>query len=51
MTRKQNNRIPFPHPGETIREDLSKPLKLSINTLALDLSRFPSNEERDTIVV
>jgi plasmid maintenance system antidote protein VapI len=37
MSRRQSNRIPFPHPGETIREDYLKPLKLSVNKLALEL--------------
>ena len=41
MSRKKNNRIPFPHPGETIREEFLKPLKMSINKLALDL-RVPA---------
>ena len=34
-------RIPFPHPGETIREDYLKPLGMSINRLALEL-RVPA---------
>jgi len=32
---KKTNRIPFPHPGETIREDYLKPLGMSINQLAI----------------
>ncbi|HLW77359.1 MAG TPA: HigA family addiction module antitoxin [Bryobacteraceae bacterium] len=31
------DRIPFPHPGETLREDFLKPLGLSAYRLALDL--------------
>ena len=37
MSRKRPNRIPFPHPGETIREDYLKPLGMSVNKLALEL--------------
>ena len=37
MSRKRTDRIPFPHPGETIREDFLKPLKMSANKLALEL--------------
>jgi len=48
MTRKQNNRIPFPHPGETIREDFLKPLKMSINKLALDL-RVPATRMSEIV--
>lgn len=40
MNRK-TNRIPFPHPGETIREDYLKPLGMSVNKLALEL-RVPA---------
>ena len=40
MTRK-TNRIPFPHPGETIREDYLNPLGMSVNRLALEL-RVPA---------
>lgn len=38
---KKSDRIPFPHPGETIREDYLKPLGMSVNALALDL-RVPA---------
>jgi addiction module HigA family antidote len=37
MSRKKTDRIPFPHPGETIREDFLKPLGMSVNKLALEL--------------
>jgi addiction module HigA family antidote len=40
MSRKANQ-IPFPHPGETIREDFLKPLGMSANRLALEL-RIPA---------
>jgi plasmid maintenance system antidote protein VapI len=30
-------RIPFPHPGETLRQDYLKPLAMSVNRLALEL--------------
>jgi addiction module HigA family antidote len=41
MNRSKNNKIPFPHPGETIREDYLKPLQMSVNKLALEL-RVPA---------
>ena len=41
MNRTHRNRIPFPHPGETIREDYLKPLGMSVNRLALEL-RVPA---------
>ena len=41
MSRKKTDRIPFPHPGETIREDFLKPLRISANKLALEL-RVPA---------
>jgi addiction module HigA family antidote len=41
VTRKKNDRIPFPHPGETLREDYLKPLGMSLNRLALEL-RVPA---------
>lgn len=37
MGRKKTDRIPFPHPGETILEDFLKPLGMSVNKLALEL--------------
>ncbi len=41
MSTKKTTRIPFPHPGETIREDYLKPLEMSVNRLALEL-RVPA---------
>ena len=41
MRRRNTNRIPFPHPGETLREDFLKPLGMSVNKLALEL-RVPA---------
>ena len=41
MKRKATERIPFPHPGETILEDYLKPLGMSVNRLALEL-RVPA---------
>jgi antitoxin HigA-1 len=41
MNRVRRKRIPFPHPGETIREDYLKPLGMSVNRLALEL-RVPA---------
>jgi addiction module HigA family antidote len=34
---KKNRRMPPVHPGEILREDLMKPLGLSLNSLARDL--------------
>jgi addiction module HigA family antidote len=36
-----SKKIPFPHPGETIREDYLKPLAMSVNRLAIEL-RVPA---------
>ncbi len=41
MSRRKSDRIPFPHPGETLREDFLKPLGMSMNKLALEL-RVPA---------
>ncbi|MEQ1885869.1 MAG: HigA family addiction module antitoxin [Bryobacteraceae bacterium] len=41
MKHKKSERIPFPHPGETILEDYLKPLGISVNRLALEL-RVPA---------
>jgi addiction module HigA family antidote len=35
--RKSENLMPPVHPGEILREDFMKPLRLTINKLALDL--------------
>jgi antitoxin HigA-1 len=40
--------IPFPHPGETIREDYLKPLRMSVNRLALDL-RVPATRMAEIV--
>jgi antitoxin HigA-1 len=48
MSRKQINRIAFPHPGETIREDFLKPLKMSVNRLALEL-RVPATRMTEIV--
>jgi len=48
MSRKQPNRIPFPHPGETIREDYLNPLGMSVNKLALEL-RVPATRMTEII--
>ena len=37
MASRKTKKIPPMHPGETIREDLLKPLGLSVNRLAMDL--------------
>ncbi len=41
MSRKKTDRIPFPHPGETILEDFLKSLGMTVNKLALEL-RVPA---------
>ena len=43
-----DRRIPFPHPGETIREDYLKPLGLSANRLAIEL-RVPATRMTEII--
>ena len=48
MSRKKTDRIPFPHPGETIREDFLKPLGMSVNKLALEL-RVPATRMTEII--
>ena len=48
MKRKRPDRIPFPHPGETIREDYLKPLKMSVNKLALEL-RVPATRMTEIV--
>jgi len=46
--RKETSRIPFPHPGETIREDYLKPLDMSVNKLALEL-RVPATRVTEIV--
>lgn len=48
MGRKKSDRIPFPHPGETIREDFLKPLGMSVNRLALEL-RVPATRMNEIV--
>src|SRR5579863_3194765 len=48
MSRKKSDRIPFPHPGETIREDFLKPLGMSVNKLALEL-RVPASRMTEIV--
>ena len=48
MSHKRADRIPFPHPGETIREDFLKPLGMSVNKLALDL-RVPATRMTEIV--
>ncbi len=48
MSRKRPDRIPFPHPGETIREDYLKPLGMSVNKLALEL-RVPATRMSEIV--
>jgi len=48
MNRKRPHRIPFPHPGETIREDYLKPLGMSVNRLALEL-RVPATRMTEIV--
>lgn len=42
------SQIPFPHPGETIREDYLKPLEMSVNRLALEL-RVPATRMAEIV--
>jgi addiction module HigA family antidote len=48
VVRKKPNRIPFPHPGETIREDYLKPLGMSVNRLAIEL-RVPATRMLEVV--
>jgi addiction module HigA family antidote len=48
MSRKKSDRIPFPHPGETIREDFLKPLRMSVNRLAQEL-RVPATRMNEIV--
>src|ERR1700682_4495834 len=48
MSQKKTDRIPFPHPGETIREDYLKPLGMSVNKLALEL-RVPATRMTEIV--
>jgi addiction module HigA family antidote len=48
MSLKKTDRIPFPHPGETIREDFLKPLEMSVNKLALEL-RVPATRMTEIV--
>src|SRR5678815_3162980 len=48
MKRKRPGRIPFPHPGETIREDYLKPFGMSVNKLALEL-RVPATRMTEIV--
>jgi antitoxin HigA-1 len=48
MNRANRNRIPFPHPGETIRQDYLKPLRMSVNKLALEL-RVPATRMTEIV--
>src|SRR4249920_3264587 len=48
MRRKRLDRNPFPHPGETIREDYLKPLAMSVNKLALEL-RVPATRMTEIV--
>jgi addiction module HigA family antidote len=48
MSRNKNHKIPFPHPGETIREDYLQPLKMSVNKLALEL-RVPATRMTEIV--
>jgi antitoxin HigA-1 len=46
--RNKNIQIPFPDPGETIREDYLKPLRMSVNKLALEL-RVPATRMTEIV--
>lgn len=46
--KKKTDRIPIPHPGETIREDYLKPLGMSVNKLAIEL-RVPATRMTEIV--
>jgi addiction module HigA family antidote len=48
MSSRIKYRIPFPHPGETIREDFLNPLGMSVNKLALEL-RVPATRMTEIV--
>ena len=48
MSHKKSDRIPFPHPGDTIREDYLKPLGMSANRLAIEL-RVPATRMTEIV--
>ena len=48
MSRENTGRIPFPDPGETIREDYLKPLGMSVNRLAMEL-RVPATRMTEIV--
>lgn len=48
MNRRRSDKIQFPHPGETIREDYLKPLRMSVNKLALEL-RVPATRMTEIV--
>ncbi|HEY6229962.1 MAG TPA: HigA family addiction module antitoxin [Pyrinomonadaceae bacterium] len=48
MDRKRNNRMPPVHPGEILREDLMKPLGLTMTRLARDL-KIPVNRVSEIV--
>jgi addiction module HigA family antidote len=48
MRRNKAGQIPFPHPGETIREDFLVPLGMSVNRLALEL-RVPATRMSEIV--
>lgn len=45
---KKNSRMPPVHPGEILREDLMKPLRLTVTALARDL-KIPVNRMSDIV--
>lgn len=48
MSQPKTERTPFPHPGDTIREDFLKPLTMSVNKLALEL-RVPATRMAEIV--
>jgi addiction module HigA family antidote len=48
MKSTKPDRIPFPHPGETLREDYLAPLGMSVNKLALEL-RVPATRMAEIV--
>lgn len=48
MSQRHTDKIPFPYPGETIREDFLKPLGMTANRLALAL-RVPATRMTEIV--
>ncbi len=45
---KKSGKIPFPHPGEMLREDYLTPLEMSVNRLSIEL-RVPATRMMEIV--